>query len=73
MEPNDLREDWIGMLAKTGYGNQSEKSSAGTSEQPMSVKPMDIPSTTQIRDRGLSPGGESRIPWGEFVPKRESP
>jgi hypothetical protein len=37
------------------------------------VKPMDIPSTTQIRDRGLSPGGESRIPWGEFVPKRESP
>jgi hypothetical protein len=57
MEPNDLREDWIGMLAKTGYGNQSEKSSAGTSEQPMSVEPIDIPPTTPDSGRESKPMG----------------
>jgi hypothetical protein len=45
------------MLAKTEYGNQSEKSSAGTGEQPMSVEPMDIPPTTPDSGRESNPMG----------------
>jgi len=34
MEPNDLREDWIGIVDETEYGNQWKKAARGQASNP---------------------------------------